>query len=246
MDNLTVQTSSTFEPGCIFCRRHDGGFRGEEHVFPRGLGNDEVILSPGAVCDRCNNGPLADIDQAFLQLPHVQFVRVMLGVESRKGKRPESRWVDGTLSSPRPGHLIFDLQNERAFKELEPGRMQLDVSSGGPISVKRYRKLLRAIYKMAIECICIDSGVHVFEPKFDPVREMVIGTRPVEGFILNPRKGEPNSQISLTYQARTAGGREFILVELSVAGIIFLTELLDRRLALRSEELEQAVNVIEL
>jgi hypothetical protein len=241
-----VQTSARFEQGCIFCRRHDGGFVGEEHVFPRGLGNDEVILPPGAVCDRCNNGPLADVDQAFLQLPHVQFVRVMLGVESREGKRPESRWVDGTVSSPQPGHLLFDLRNERAFKELEPGRMQLSVSSGGPISVARYRKLLRAIYKMVIECICIDSGAHVFEPKFDSVRDMVIGTRPVEGFIVNPRQGEPNPQVSLTYQARTAEGREFILVELNVAGVVFLTELLERRLALRSEELEQAANVIEL
>ena len=39
---------------------------------------------------------------------------------------------------------------------------------------------------------------------------------------------------------------EFILVELNVAGVVFLTELLERRLASRIDELKQAANVIEL
>jgi hypothetical protein len=38
--------------GCIFCRRHDGGFTRREHVFPESLGNETVILEPGIVCDR--------------------------------------------------------------------------------------------------------------------------------------------------------------------------------------------------
>jgi hypothetical protein len=25
--------------GCLFCRRHDGGFLSEEHIFSEGLGN---------------------------------------------------------------------------------------------------------------------------------------------------------------------------------------------------------------
>ncbi len=238
--------TATFSQGCIFCRRHDGGFRSEEHVFPRGLGNDDLTLPPGVVCDRCNNGPLADVEQAFLQLPHVSLMRVTLGVESRDGKRPQSRWVDGTVSSPRPGDLVFTMHNERAFREVEPGRLELSVSSGGPVSVTRYRKALRAIYKMALECICVDSGDHVLDPKFDAVRRMVVGALLAKGFILVPRHGEPNPRVSLTYQARTADGREFILVELNVGGVVFWTELLQRRLAFRDEERERAVNVIEL
>lgn len=40
------------EQGCIFCRRHDGGFTSREHVFPESLGNEEVVLPRGVVCDR--------------------------------------------------------------------------------------------------------------------------------------------------------------------------------------------------
>src|SRR5688572_25775127 len=45
--------------GCLFCRRHDGGFLSEEHIFSEGLGNTDYVLPPGIVCDRCNSGPLA-------------------------------------------------------------------------------------------------------------------------------------------------------------------------------------------
>ncbi len=70
--------------GCIFCGRHDGGFTGREHAFPESLGNESVILPPGVVCDRCNNGLLADAEQALIRFPPIGFLRVLLGHTNRR------------------------------------------------------------------------------------------------------------------------------------------------------------------
>ena len=37
---------------CLFCRRGDGGWTSREHVIPESMGNTELILPPGVVCDR--------------------------------------------------------------------------------------------------------------------------------------------------------------------------------------------------
>src|SRR5262249_562875 len=51
---------------CIYCLNTAGSFRSEEHIYPESLGNDEAILPKGFVCDTCNNGPLAFLDNALL------------------------------------------------------------------------------------------------------------------------------------------------------------------------------------
>ena len=50
--------------GCLFCRQRDGGFSSEEHIFPESLIGDADRLPKGLVCDRCNHGPLSQLDEA--------------------------------------------------------------------------------------------------------------------------------------------------------------------------------------
>jgi HNH endonuclease len=47
-------------PGqCIYCTKTEGSFTSEEHILPEALGNDDLVLESGYVCDSCNNGLLA-------------------------------------------------------------------------------------------------------------------------------------------------------------------------------------------
>lgn len=47
---------------CLYCLREDRAFTSVEHVIPEGMGNKEIVLPVGVVCDKCNNGELSKLD----------------------------------------------------------------------------------------------------------------------------------------------------------------------------------------
>lgn len=49
---MTTTDDTPFK--CIFCLRSDRTFCSTEHVIPQSLGNDELVLPVGWVCDSCN------------------------------------------------------------------------------------------------------------------------------------------------------------------------------------------------
>src|SRR5207249_1700021 len=78
--------------GCLVCRRSDGGFTTVEHSLPESLGNRDVTLPNGVVCDRCNNGVLSDLDQSLAEFWPLKIRRTFLGVPSKAGKIPVTRF----------------------------------------------------------------------------------------------------------------------------------------------------------
>jgi len=83
--------------GCLFCKRKDGGFTTQEHIFPESLGNTELVLPPGVVCDRCNNEKLSTLDQTICDFMPISLRRTMLGIPSKAGKIPGFRFSEGTI-----------------------------------------------------------------------------------------------------------------------------------------------------
>ncbi len=106
--------------GCLFCRRSDGGFTSVEHIFPESLGNKELLLPAGVVCDRCNNQVLSPLDNALRQFPLVAMMRTMYGIQSKSGKQPTFTFDNGSLSSIRPGELDLNLASKKWHKEGLP------------------------------------------------------------------------------------------------------------------------------
>src|SRR5207249_3864987 len=64
------------KPRCIYCLTTTGNFTSEEHIIPESLGNDELVLPTRYVCDRCNNGVLAILDNMLLKFEPVAFLQV--------------------------------------------------------------------------------------------------------------------------------------------------------------------------
>src|SRR4051794_3129220 len=85
------------ERGCLFCRNSDGSFRSQEHVFPESLGNKTLVLPVGVVCDRCNNGPLAQVDKALCDFMPIAMRRTTLGIQSKSGVVPQFRYFQGAV-----------------------------------------------------------------------------------------------------------------------------------------------------
>lgn len=195
--------------GCLFCRRSDGGFTTPEHVFPESLGNTELILEPGVVCDRCNHQTLSVLDQVICNFSPIAMRRTMLGIPSKAGKVPVFRFAEGTVEFiPGPkGHepkLIVKASSGREVlrevRRTEDGRVQLEWhSSSRPMTAHHASELSRAILKSAFECAWLDHGEMMLEERFDHIREAVLGV-PRDGFFAAMRKADPEFRaVSLTY-----------------------------------------------
>lgn len=61
----------------------------EEHIIPKSLGNDDLILEKGIICDACNNYFALNIEKPFLELESIKLLRSYYLIQSRKKKVPK-------------------------------------------------------------------------------------------------------------------------------------------------------------
>ncbi len=78
----------------MFCGTVTGPFRSVEHPIPESLGNDDLILPKGYVCDACNSYSGSKIENRVVSAPPFNVERVTFNVHSKKGK-PTSYIGDG-------------------------------------------------------------------------------------------------------------------------------------------------------
>lgn len=158
--------------GCLFCRRTDGGVRTQEHIFPESMGNDELVIPPGVVCDRCNNRTLSILDQVICEFMPVKLRRTMLGIHSKAGKIPTTNVTTGSIKNLGPGSLSLESSTKSPMlRELERHgeavKLELKFSGGRRMTANYGSELSRALLKATLECAWIDHGEVMFEPRFD-------------------------------------------------------------------------------
>ncbi|MGF1939480.1 MAG: HNH endonuclease [Nostoc sp. ChiQUE02] len=73
---------------CLFCLSTKGPFQRVEHPIPESLGNDELTLPPGFVCDPCNQYFGAKVENFVINAPPFGVERVRCDVKTKKGKHP--------------------------------------------------------------------------------------------------------------------------------------------------------------
>jgi hypothetical protein len=73
---------------CIFCKKDSSTSRSVEHILPESLGNEEHILPPGIVCDRCNNYFASSVEQAVLESGYFATSRFYGKIPNKRGRIP--------------------------------------------------------------------------------------------------------------------------------------------------------------
>jgi hypothetical protein len=156
----------------------------------------------------------------------------MLGIQSKAGKVPETRFHTGSLRSTGEASLYFELNNPndtKTFQEKDRvgDRVELGLNvTGGKRLTPRYCALIsRALLKSMFECAWLDHGETLLEPRFDHVREAVLG-EPREGFLLVGRTCDPDhSGTELIYNFDVdASGRDRIWVGAKYYGVFLGTD----------------------
>ncbi len=84
---------------CIFCGKEPGNndsknFWAPEHIIPKALGNDELVLED-SVCKDCNSKLGSNVDAYFLNNFLVLLERQTLNLKGQSGKVPNP-FIDGT------------------------------------------------------------------------------------------------------------------------------------------------------
>lgn len=184
--------------GCLFCRQTDGGFTTVEHVLPESLGNTTLTLPKGVVCDRCNNGPLSVLDQTLCEFFPIKLRRTMLGIESKAGRVPKTRFMTGELRNDGDDHLTITVDRENdttTFREVARNGDEVELAlswrGGNKLTGAYATRLSAALLKAALECVWLDHGDQVFGTEFDHIRSAVLGGAR-DGFVAFVKEGDPN------------------------------------------------------
>jgi hypothetical protein len=175
--------------GCLFCLRTDGGFVSVEHPIPESLGNSELVLPKGVVCDRCNNGPLAELDQCLTDFFPLKIRRTTLGIPNKGGKVPVTAFEDGrleqvlgraALTGPAPKSWKEDSRDPRDPR-WSYGTAEL--RGGRPLRGQYAEQISRALLKVGFEASWSQHGERLMDTDFDELRDVVLGVRRRHGYV---------------------------------------------------------------
>lgn len=78
---------------CYFCGSGENSFDTVEHILPESLGNKELILKKGIVCDKCNNYFARKIEKPFMDMEPIMLQRFLNQAENKKGRVPPSDFL---------------------------------------------------------------------------------------------------------------------------------------------------------
>jgi hypothetical protein len=221
---------------CLFCRQRDGGFTSREHIFPETVGNtDLAMLPPGVVCDKCNNGPLAVLDQSLCAYLPIAMRRAMLGISNKAGKGAIVRFAQGRIEplpmeevAPGDSHGVrfVDLGSGRPLvRDVSPGaglQLKIEGQGGRRLTPRYFSELSRSILKIGFELAYLDCGDELFEPRFDRVRGAILGVREHHGEVALALRGDPDDvRLQGSYMVDESSGLGGAAV--NILGVILMT-----------------------
>lgn len=158
----------------------------------------------------------------------------MLGIPTKKGSVPVTRFSDGSVRNEGDANIFIEsLGKSSVLKKTSLGgnRVKLDLSvSGGKRMTPRYGSMLsRSILKSTLECAWLDHREAMLDPKWDHVRDAILG-KDRRGYLAILRQGDPEVRsLELSYQpvTRTTDGQEFLFVAANLYGITLVTDSLN-------------------
>lgn len=209
---------------CIYCKETDRTlFTSEEHVFPESLGNENLILPKGYVCDQCNNEVLSQLDSALADFAPIAFMRVVNVNCSKKGKFQKATFPDVEISRVEPNKILFKEHPNSNFinsvEDLDDGTTKIKFSLKQKFNSI---KLARSLMKIGLGLFAIDHGIKkTCASKYDDARN----------FILNGEAFDNNLLMRMQQKPSTFGGAMYItqpaikkgtIFKFNIFGIIFL------------------------
>lgn len=235
---------------CLYCAKSDGGFRSVEHVLPESLGNKELILPKGVVCDRCNNGVLAQLDNYLLEFEHIQFLRVYLRIPNKAGHYPEAKFGNMKMRVTGTGiHVDIDKLTE---KHYSPGIIQPDGTvkftlrmRGKKDTVASRKRIARALYKMGLGALYLYDAEFARSSRFDETRRIILGKQDFSGYFIF-RSNLPKKEGHIKHQrVPSPAGDDIVIFQIDLYGAEFIFDMEKRTIVGEKGALPSNMHVFE-
>jgi hypothetical protein len=153
---------------CLFCGNRGGHFSHDEHPIPESLGNDDIVLDRGFVCDQCNQYFGSKVEAKVLGNPPFSLERMAFAVPSKKGKLVAYHGDGFSLYSTGSSNRLAIV----GYGDLSKANMMLDngmVVVAGPDS-SQVDLLARFMLKMGVELLCRAEEVDPYDDHFRSAR----------------------------------------------------------------------------
>lgn len=107
---------------CLFCKNDSSSSLSAEHIVPESLGNKKFTLSPGIVCDRCNNYFARKVERPFLESSAVLGLRFYQMLKNKRGRVPP---VEAVIFPDIRALVTRDARDESTSIEVSPESLEL-------------------------------------------------------------------------------------------------------------------------
>jgi hypothetical protein len=223
---------------CIFCKRTDRLFTSFEHIFPESLGNVELVLKPGVVCDICNNGILSRLDNHLVEFDAINFLRTLhLPYNPKTGKFPSANFQNMEIEKIHPQKVIIKTRHNKYLKFRREG--DLTHITGTFIGRKKFspKIIARSLYKIALEIIAHTEGAEkALDTRYDKARKFILEGGDFKNYMaMNTQINTEDVTISYHYQPLQQGSA----FGLGIFGLIFLFNLEEDPVFRISAEVEE-------
>lgn len=195
---------------CVFCLGRQEGFTSVEHVIPESLGNQELVLPRGVVCDTCNTTRLSYLDGRLCSFAPYSMLRTVQGVKNKRGKHPAFKFAEGSITYT--DGTIHVEENEHAppgtfthRQHGDGGALHLNMSGGPRLTDRLVADMAACLLKMALEAIYLDHGERALAREFDHIRDRVLTGGQAGFLLLQTRNSEPTATSTLAYNIAGAG-----------------------------------------
>lgn len=152
---------------CLFCLSNNASFSRKEHVIPESLGNDDLILQEGFVCDSCNQYFGSKVENEVLNNPPFNIERVAADIKTKKGKSPFAQLGPNFFMYPNglDQIVLYGIPNDVYIKmDSEKRRFILIPKGNNDLCI------VRMLLKIGLEAL-------IFSGKFDPYQSEYNGAR---------------------------------------------------------------------
>lgn len=235
------QPANRIHNKCIYCLSTEGNFSSEEHVYPESLGNNELLLPKGVVCDKCNNEVLSGLDNHLVNHDIFSMLRVMfLPYNTKSCEFPKAVFQNMKIKKVAPRKIVFDVHNSsksnKGFntESVENG-VNIKISTVGRIPFDP-TELGRALFKISLGVICWHNGIdEALKNKYDLARDFILGKQLFPNFMLMSQSSQVINQIEGSHVFGNPG----TFCKVNIFGVIFLYNLESLPIVMLTEEFKR-------
>lgn len=229
---------------CLYCGTKSGKFMSMEHIVPESLGNSELILPKGVVCDSCNNGVLAYLDNILLKDEVIGFFRTWFKIPNKTGKLADAKYGNMRVSHKDKGIRIdlakFSPKHLQEVNTRPDGHVEFKLNMiGRKLTENRLKEFARSLYKIGLGIVYLDDSKLALSPRFDEVRQIILGNKDFCGYIVINIASKPTVHSNMIYRhLNLPNGRRVALFQLRFFGVEYIFDF-ENRVLLDKESIKR-------